>query len=141
MNVKNVKTGQLKKGMILAKPGSFTPTNHFDGTVYFLTRAEGGRARPIMNKYMQMIYVDTWNMVFRLDFLDSGTTMIMPGEQATVRFTLPSDMPMIEGQQFTLRENQMTVGTGRITKLFEPVYVPKKAKLAKQVISLESKAQ
>ncbi len=124
--------------MLVAKPGIFTPTNHFDGKVYFLTKGEGGRAKPIMNKYMQMIYIDTWWMAFRLDFLDKSTEMVMPGEEATVRFTLPHDMPVKEGQVFTLRENKITVGTGMITKLFDPIYVPYKMQLHKQEIKIDS---
>lgn len=105
--------------------------------MYFLTKREGGRTNPIMNKYMQMIYIDTWSMVFRLDMLKDPTAMIMPGDQATVRFTLPSNMPLLEGQLFTLRENKITVGTGMITKLHSPIPVPIKTKLAKQTIKIE----
>merc|ERR1712086_662078 len=80
MNIKQIKAKQLKKGMIVSAQGTFDPTNHFDGTVYFLSKSEGGRAKPILNKYMQMIYIDTWFSVFRLDLLE-GSKMIMPGEQ------------------------------------------------------------
>ena len=58
----------------------------------------------------------------------------MPGEQATVRFTLPANMPLMEGQLFTLRENKITVGTGLITKLHEPFPLPYNSKLAKILI-------
>lgn len=116
LNIKQIKAKQLKKGMIVSAQGSFDPTNHFDGTVYFLSKSEGGRAKPILNKYMQMIYIDTWFSVFRLDLLENSK-MIMPGEQATVRFTLPANMPLLQGQVFTLRENKITIGTGLITKL------------------------
>ena len=90
-----------------------------------------------MNKYMQMIFIDTWSMEFRLDMLDGPSSMIMPGEQATVRLTLLSEMPLMDGQNFTMRENKITVGTGRIIKLYDPIDIPIKTKLHKQVIKIE----
>jgi len=137
MNVKKVNAKQLKKGMIVAAQGSFKPTNHFDGTVYFLSKREGGRAKPILSKYMQMIYIDTWFSVFRLDLLGKKNRMIMPGEQATVRFTLPTNMPIMEGQMFTVRENNFTVGTGIITKLHDPFVLPHDSKLARIEINTD----
>ena len=104
--------------------------------MYFLSKSEGGRAKPILSKYMQMIYIDTWFSVFRLDLLEKAK-MIMPGEQATVRFTLPSTMPLIEGQVFTLRENNATIGTGMITKFHKPFELPPNAKLAKVSINVD----
>ena len=82
-----------------------------------------------------MIFIDTWNMQFRLDLLE-GDTMIMPGEQATSRLTLPSNMPVFVGQNYTLRENNVTVGTGIVTKLFSPVKVPSKYNLQKVDIKI-----
>ncbi len=84
---------------------------------------------------MQMIFIDTWNIVFRLDLLDDAD-MIMPGDQATVRLTLPSKMPLFVGQQYTLRENKMTVGTGIVTKLCKSLEVRDRTKLAKLDIKL-----
>ena len=64
--------------------------------------------------------------------------MVMPGEQATVRFTLPSNMAILEGQTFTLRENKITVGTGLITKLHQPFFLSHGgSKLAKETINIE----
>ena len=101
-----------------------------------MTKREGGRSKPIMTKYMQMIYIDTWFSVFRLDLLNKEG-MIMPGDQSTVRFTLPCNMPLLEGQNFTIRENKMTVGTGRITKLHEPFDLPYNVKLVKATIKVD----
>ena len=80
--------------------------------------------------------MDTWNTVFRLDLLD-GETMIMPGDQATVRLTLPSNMPIFLGQNYTMRENnEKTVATGVVTSLCTPVDVKDKVRLAKLDIKL-----
>ena len=61
----------------------------------------------------------------------------MPGEQATVRLTLPTPMPILEGQKFTLRENKTTVGTGVVTKLCNPVFIPERSKLSKLDIEIK----
>ena len=103
--------------------------------VYFLTKAEGGRSKPVLSKYMQMIHIDTWSMSFRLD-LPKSNAMIMPGEQGLVRITLHADMPLMDGQYFTIRENNVTVATGRITKLYDPLEIPQNTKLAKVNISV-----
>lgn len=63
--------------------------------------------------------------------------MVMPGEQSSARFTLPANMPLLEGQNFTLRENQITVGTGRITKCHKPFTFPLKYKLSKVEIDVD----
>ena len=87
-----------------------------------------------MSKYIQMIFMDTWNMSFRLDlpreeFGKNG--MVMPGESATVKLTMLRDMPVMGGQSFTLRENKMTVATGIVTKLLDPIPTLKHSKLVK----------
>ena len=81
--------------------------------------------------------MDTWNMSFRLDLLD-GATMIMPGDQATIRVTLPSDMPIFVGQKYTMRENSLTVATGIVTKLCNNVTVVDKSRLLKVDVQVES---
>jgi len=142
INIKDAPVHSLKRGMMLAKLNSFQPTNHFEGTAYFLSKAEGGRPHPITSKYIQMLFMDTWNMQFRLDIL-GGATMIMPGEQATIRITLPSKMPVHDGQNFTLREHNYTVATGIVTRLCDPVkmeypgYNPKNLKLNKLDIKID----
>ena len=62
---------------------------------------------------------------------------LKPGEQATVRFTLPTNMPIMEGQMFTVRENNFTVGTGIITKLHDPFVLPHDSKLARIEINTD----
>ena len=64
--------------------------------------------------------MDTWNATFRID-LPKDTEMLMPGEQINARFTLQSEMPVLEGQKFTLRENQITVATGIVTKPLDSI--------------------
>ncbi|TRY74046.1 hypothetical protein TCAL_05467 [Tigriopus californicus] len=132
VNLKGVKGTALSRGMVLVAQGSYKPTNHFEGTCYILSAAEGGRSKPIMSKYIQMIFMDTWSMAFRLDLpKGADSNMIMPGEQATIKLTLLRNMPLLEGQNFTLRENKITVGTGKVTKLLKPIETAKHTKLVK----------
>ena len=131
VNIKGPKKSDLSRGMLLVTPGSITPTNHFEGTCYFLSRftcfmhaiysvspqdpsdhysllipdcdpniystytalhsssGEGGRAKPVLSGYIQKLYAATWNTTFRLDLpASSGTEMILPGEQATIKVSL-----------------------------------------------------
>ncbi|CAB4057283.1 tuf [Lepeophtheirus salmonis] len=71
VNIKGVKFGNIQRGMILGSPGSFTFTNHFEANCYFLSKEEGGRMKPIMDRYIQLIHMDTWSLGFRLDFIEN----------------------------------------------------------------------
>ena len=128
----------VEKGMLLVKPGSVTATNHFEVVCYFLLGSEGGRKKPFLSGYIQMLYVETWSMAFRLDIPPEHGDMVVPGDQATVRLTTLKSMPLFEGQKFTLRENQQTVGTGVISRLLPPIPTHSKTKLVKLKIPMDS---
>ena len=130
VNLRKLKANQLKKGMLLVKPKSVVPTNFFEGTCYFLTKSEGGRQKPVMSGYIQMLLVDTWNASFRLDIPKSVGDMIVPGEQATVNLSMLKTMPLFVGQKFTLRENKITVASGIVTKLHNPIPMHSRFKLS-----------
>jgi elongation factor Tu len=91
--------------------------------VYFLTRAEGGRSKPVTSKYIQQLFSRTWNVPCRIDVI--GGEMLMPGEHGSVCLTLLRKMVMTEGQTFTIRENHKTVGTGIIIKMLNSVNIVK----------------
>merc|ERR1719391_1795572 len=131
VQLKKVKKDMVEKGMLVVKPGSVKPTNHFQGTCYFLTKSEGGRNKPVMSGYIQMLYVETWVMPFRLDIPSSEGDMIIPGDQASVKLTVKSTMPLFVGQKFTIRENRQTVATGIITNLLPSIPTHSKTKLVK----------
>ena len=84
-----------------------------------------------MSGYIQMLYVETWVMPFRLDIPSSEGDMIIPGDQASVKLTVKSTMPLFVGQKFTIRENRQTVATGLITKLLPSIETHSKTKLVK----------
>ncbi|XP_050712566.1 elongation factor Tu 1-like [Eriocheir sinensis] len=121
--LRGVRQEVLARGMTLCALGSLKFSNRFESTVYFLTADEGGRRRPVTSMYIQMIYSETWNVTCRLD-LPEGVPMIMPGEHNTAVVTLLQRMVMTPGQSFTIRENNVTVATGMVTKLLPSVEIP-----------------
>jgi len=131
IQIKKVKKDLVEKGMLLVKPGSVKPTNHFRGTCYFLTKGEGGRAKPVLSKYIQMLYVETWVLPFRLDIPREEGDMVIPGDQASLKLTVLKSMPLFVGQKFTIRENRQTVATGVITELLPKIETHSKSKLIK----------
>ena len=131
IQIKKVKKELVEKGMLLVKPGSVKPTNHFKGTCYFLTKSEGGRAKPVLSGYIQMLYVETWVLPFRLDIPQEEGDMVIPGDQASLKLTVLKSMPLFVGQKFTIRENRQTVATGVITELLPQIETHSKSKLVK----------
>lgn len=129
--VRGVKISSVQRGMLLCAAGSETMTNHFDGSLYLLSRSEGGRSKPITSKYIQQLFSRTWSLPARIDF--PNDSMLMPGDHAPlVRITLHWKMVMSLHQSFTIRENGCTVATGVITAQHKPVLLPSK-KLSKLV--------
>lgn len=131
IQLRKIKYNMVEKGMLLVKPGSVKPTNHFEGTCYFLTKSEGGRSKPFLSGYIQMLYVETWVTPFRLDIPKEEGDMVLPGDQATIKMTILKTMPLFVGQKFTLRENKQTVATGIISSLLPPIPTNSKSKLIK----------
>ncbi|XP_060518506.1 elongation factor Tu-like [Cylas formicarius] len=112
--VRGVKLSDVKRGMLLCAAKTVALSNRFKASVYFLSKAEGGRSKPIVGKYCQQLFSKTWNVACRID-LEENVEMIMPGEHGQVILTLLSKMVMPQGQQFTIRENNITVATGIVT--------------------------
>lgn len=131
--LRGVKNTSVEKGMILCAAGSLKLSNHFEASVYFLSRSEGGRSRPITSKYIQQLFSHTWNIACRVD-LAEGMSLIMPGEHTTVTLTLLQSMVMIVGQNFTIRENNVTIATGVIIKVRDMLILPEKKGLIKVAV-------
>lgn len=121
--LRGVRIHSVERGMLLCAAGSQIIGNHFEAKVYFLTRAEGGRSKPVTSKYIQQLFSRTWNVPCRVDLV-SGE-MLMPGEHGSVYLTLLRKMVLTEGQTFTIRENHKTVGTGIIVKMLNNVDIIK----------------
>uniref|UniRef100_A0A336MPT5 protein-synthesizing GTPase n=1 Tax=Culicoides sonorensis TaxID=179676 RepID=A0A336MPT5_CULSO len=135
--LRNVKLAQVTRGMLLVAAGSERISNHFQGSMYLLTRGEGGRSKPLTSKYIQQMFSRTWNIPCRVDLFDENgqeRDMLMPGDHGPVRLTTFRKMVMNSGQTFTIREQGMTVATGMITKVLDPIKLPQN-KLSKVIIT------
>ncbi|XP_030388125.1 uncharacterized protein LOC115634501 [Scaptodrosophila lebanonensis] len=131
--LRGIKISNVERGMQLCAMGSQDISNHYEGSMYLLSRAEGGRHKPMLSKYIQQLFSMTWNVPARVDLVPSDA-MLLPGEHGQVRVTLLRKMVMTPGQPFTIRENGATVATGMITSRLPSLDVPKN-KLSKVYVA------
>ena len=126
--LRGVKLKSVRRGMIICQTNHLNLTNHVEAQVYLLHTDDGGRRTPLQpSGYCTTIYSSTWNIYSRFDLiLPPGANMLMPGEFATCRLTFVRNMPILEGQAFTIREQKATIGTGKITKLLKSILVDKR---------------
>jgi elongation factor Tu len=109
---------EIRRGMVIAKPGSVTPHTKFTAEIYVLKKEEGGRHTPFHNKYRPQFYLRTLDVTGEVD-LPTGVEMVMPGDNVTITVTLITPVAMSEGLRFAIREGGRTVGAGQITKILE----------------------
>lgn len=132
--LRGVKISSVQRGMLLCAAGSEKLSNHFDASMYLLTRSEGGRSKPMTSKYIQQLFSRTWNVPARIDL--PNNSMLMPGDHTqAIRITLLWKMVMSISQPFTIRENGCTVATGVITARLPSVDLPLN-KLSKLVLNI-----
>merc|ERR1712072_1315675 len=110
------KREDVKRGQVLAAPGSITTGKNFEAEVYVLTQDEGGRHTPFFSNYRPQFFFRTADVTGALH-LKEGTEMIMPGDNATLDIELISPIAIEEGLRFNMREGGRTVGTGVISKV------------------------
>ncbi|MGN0091743.1 MAG: elongation factor Tu [Alistipes sp.] len=109
---------EVKRGMVVAKPGSITPHTKFTAEVYILKKEEGGRHTPFHNKYRPQFYLRTMDVTGEVALPD-GVDMVMPGDHVTITVTLIYPVALNEGLRFAIREGGRTVGAGQILKIVE----------------------
>jgi elongation factor Tu len=114
--LRGIEKTDIKRGMVICKPGSVTPHTKFEAEVYILKKEEGGRHTPFHNKYRPQFYIRTTDVTGEI-FLPAGTEMVMPGDNLTITVELINGVAMNEGLRFAIREGGRTVGAGQITKL------------------------
>jgi elongation factor Tu len=114
--LRGVDKNEIERGMVLAKTGSITPHTVFDGSVYILSKNEGGRHTPFFNGYRPQFYFRTTD-VTGVATLPEGTEMVMPGDNVNLKIELISEIAMEEGLRFAIREGGRTVGAGVVTKI------------------------
>ena len=109
---------EVKRGMVVAKPGSITPHTKFSAEVYILKKEEGGRHTPFHNKYRPQFYLRTMDVTGEVA-LPEGVDMVMPGDHVTITVTLIYPVALNEGLRFAIREGGRTVGAGQVLKVLE----------------------
>ena len=108
----------IKRGMVIVKPGSVKPHAHFKAEVYILKKEEGGRHTPFHNNYRPQFYVRTTDVTGIIS-LPAGVEMVMPGDNLTIDVTLLSPIALSVGLRFAIREGGRTVGAGQVTEILD----------------------
>ncbi len=108
----------IKRGMVIVKPGSVKPHAKFKAEVYILKKEEGGRHTPFHNNYRPQFYVRTTDVTGVIS-LPAGVEMVMPGDNLTIEVALLSPIAMNVGLRFAIREGGRTVGAGQVTEIIE----------------------
>ena len=109
---------EVKRGMVVAKPGSIKPHTKFTAEVYILKKEEGGRHTPFHNKYRPQFYLRTMDVTGEVS-LPEGVDMVMPGDHVTITVTLIYPVALNEGLRFAIREGGRTVGAGQVLAIVE----------------------
>ena len=114
--MRGVERDDLKRGMVLAKPGSIKPHNKFKAEIYVLKKEEGGRHTPFFNGYRPQFYIRTTDVTASVT-LPSGVEMVMPGDNVSIEVELIVPVACEEGMRFAIREGGRTVGAGVVTQI------------------------
>ncbi len=116
--LRGVEKSEIKRGMVLAKPGTITPHTVFKAQIYVLKKEEGGRHTPFRNKYRPQFYLRTLDVTGEIA-LPEGQEMVMPGDHVNITVTLISPVAINQGLRFAIREGGHTVGAGQVTDIVE----------------------
>ena len=108
----------VKRGEVVAKPGSITPHTEFTAQIYVLKKEEGGRHTPFHNHYRPQFFIRTLDVTGEIT-LPEGTEMVMPGDHVEIHVNLITPVALNEGLRFAIREGGRTVGAGQVGKIIE----------------------
>ena len=108
----------VKRGEVVAKPGSITPHTDFKAQIYVLKKEEGGRHTPFHNHYRPQFFIRTLDVTGEIT-LPEGTEMVMPGDNVEITVKLITPVALNEGLRFAIREGGRTVGAGQVTKIID----------------------
>ena len=109
---------EIKRGQVLAKPGTIHPHQKFQAEMYVLKKDEGGRHTPFHNHYRPQFFIRTLDITGEIT-LPEGVEMVMPGDNVTITVNLIYAVALNEGLRFAIREGGRTVGAGQVTKILE----------------------
>lgn len=116
--LRGIEKADIKRGMIICKPGSVTPHAHFKAEVYVLSKEEGGRHTPFFNKYRPQFYLRTTDVTGEIK-LPESVEMVMPGDNVTIEVNLINKVALEKGLRFAIREGGRTVGAGQVTEILD----------------------
>ena len=116
--LRGVDKKDIRRGMVIAKPGSITPHTKFKAEIYVLKKEEGGRHTPFHNKYRPQFYFRTTDVTGEI-ILEEGREMVMPGDNVTITVELIVPVAMDKGLRFAIREGGRTVGAGQVTEIIQ----------------------
>jgi elongation factor Tu len=116
--LRGIEKTQIRRGMVIVKPGSITPHTEFKAEVYVLSKEEGGRHTPFFNKYRPQFYFRTTDVTGEVE-LAAGTEMVMPGDNTSLTVKLIQPIAMEKGLKFAIREGGRTVGAGQVTEIIK----------------------
>ena len=116
--LRGIEKTDIKRGMVICKPGSVTPHAKFKAEVYILKKEEGGRHTPFHNNYRPQFYVRTTDVTGNISLPD-GVEMVMPGDNLTINVDLISPIALSVGLRFAIREGGRTVGAGQVTEMLD----------------------
>jgi len=116
--LRGIDKADIKRGMVICKPGSVKPHAKFKAEVYILKKEEGGRHTPFHNNYRPQFYVRTTDVTGVIS-LPAGVEMVMPGDNLTIEVSLLSPIALNVGLRFAIREGGRTVGAGQVTEIID----------------------
>jgi elongation factor Tu len=108
----------IRRGMVIVRPGTITPHTEFKAEIYVLKKEEGGRHTPFHNKYRPQFYLRTTDVTGEIE-LPAGRDMVMPGDNVTITVKLIVPVAMDKGLRFAIREGGRTVGAGQVTEIIK----------------------
>jgi elongation factor Tu len=114
--LRGIEKADIRRGMVIAKPGSIKPHAKFEAEVYILKKEEGGRHTPFHNKYRPQFYLRTTDVTGEI-ILEAGREMVMPGDNVSITVQLIVPVAINDGLRFAIREGGRTVGAGQITEI------------------------
>src|SRR5574344_916321 len=116
--LRGIDKAEIRRGMVIAKPGSIKPHKKFKAQVYILKKEEGGRHTPFHNHYRPQFYFRTTDVTGEIA-LPEGTEMVIPGDNLTITVELLSEIALNQNLRFAIREGGRTVGAGQVTKILD----------------------
>ncbi|MCC9165850.1 elongation factor Tu [Pontibacter harenae] len=116
--LRGIEKSDIRRGMVICKPGSVKPHQEFKAEVYVLSKEEGGRHTPFFNRYRPQFYLRTTDVTGEI-LLPEGVEMVMPGDNITITVKLINKVAMEKGLRFAIREGGRTVGAGQVTEILD----------------------